>query len=74
MSENLAHISSLIIKPIAVTIHGGLCSLDGQIVNIFCFKCSLLQMKPTFLRTIQIHLRKLGVSSPGCLPVEHYIL
>lgn len=72
--NHLAHISFLIMEPIAVTLHGGLCSLDGQIFNIFCFKCSFLQVKPTFLRTIQTLLRKLGVSSPGCLPGEHYSL
>lgn len=53
-----AHCNGLI----AVAVHSGLCSLDGQIFNSFCFQCSLLQMKSTFLLMIQNLLRELCVS------------
>lgn len=59
--DHPAHIS-LILKPFAVAVHGGLCSLDGQIFNRFCFQWSLLQMKSTFLLRIQNLLRELCVS------------
>lgn len=65
--DHLAHISFLILDPIAVAVHGGLCSLDGQIFNSFGFQRSLLQMKSTFLLTIQNLLGELCVSAlTGC--------
>lgn len=60
--DHLAHISFLILEPVAVAVHGGLCSLDGQIFNSFCFQRSLLQVKSTFLLKIQNPLRELCVS------------
>lgn len=59
---DLAHISFLILEPIAVAVPSGLCSLDGQIFNSFCFQCSLLQTKSAFLLKIQNLLRELCVS------------
>lgn len=54
--------TSLFLEPVAVAVHGGLCSLDGQIFNSFCFQCSLLQVKSTFLLKIQNFLREMFVS------------
>lgn len=75
--NHLAHISYRIFFSYRIFLSQWLYTVDCAPLmrrysfNIFCFKCNLLQMKPTFLRTIQTLLRKLGVSSSGCLPVEH---